>query len=165
MAREWEFRRAVHYEGEFLAGRLTPHSRTLVRPVVIELNSGTGARIQTFIDKARSGRPFTISVIGGSVSKGRGLKPVVKTHERPAPRQLQPVDDEDAIAEDTNSTIGMVPNLGANTLYSPENMHVLIFDWLNETFPHPQNRLINGAQGGVGSGYFSWCFSGSPLSA
>ena len=129
---------------------------------VPELSLGTGARIQNFIDKARSGRPFTVSVIGGSVSKGRGLIPAAQKHERQTPRQILPVDDEDAIAEDKNSTSGMAPKLGADTLYSPENMHVLIFDWLNETFPHPQNRLINGAQGGVGSGYFSWCFSELP---
>jgi len=71
---------------------------------------------------------------------------------------MSPVDDEDSVVEEeTNSTAA--PRLGADTLYSPENLHVLIFDWLNATFPHPDNRLINGAQGGVGSGYFSWCFS------
>lgn len=40
-------------------------------------------------------------------------------------------------------------------------MHVRIFDWLNSTFPHVDNKFINGAQGGVGSGYFGWCFSTS----
>lgn len=40
-------------------------------------------------------------------------------------------------------------------------MHVRIFDWLNSTFPHVDNRFVNGAQGGVGSGYFGWCFSTS----
>ena len=133
-----------------------PHTRrAFIR--VRTLRSGTGARIQNFIDKARAGRPFTVSVIGGSVSKGRGLKPVTTTHVQ-ALRQMSPVDDEDSVVEEeTNSTAA--PRLGADTLYSPENLHVLIFDWLNATFPHPDNRLINGAQGGVGSGYFSWCFS------
>jgi hypothetical protein len=51
------------------------------------------------------------------------------------------------------------PGMGASTLYSTENMHVRIFDWLNATFPHAENRFVNGAQGGVGSGYFGWCFS------
>jgi hypothetical protein len=37
-------------------------------------------------------------------------------------------------------------------------MHVLIFEWLNQTFPHPENRFVNGAQGGVGASYFGWCF-------
>lgn len=60
---------------------------------------------------------------------------------------------------------GLVPSeqstakLGAMTLYSPENVHMLIFQWLNETFPIPGNRFVNGAQGGVGAGYFGWCFS------
>lgn len=49
---------------------------------------------------------------------------------------------------------------GTPTLYSPENVHVRIFEWLNETFPHPENRFVNGAQGGTGAGYFAWCFSG-----
>lgn len=156
---------------------------------------GTGARIQTFIDKARSGRPFTVSVIGGSVSKGRGLIPADPDRPRPDKRQFDleevstgtesgsegespteedssaPPDDtvmpqgednrpEEESPKKTASTTGN-GKLGADTLYSPENLHVLIFDWLNETFPHPENKLVNGAQGGVGSGYFSWCFSGS----
>jgi hypothetical protein len=73
-----------------------------------------------------------------AVSKGRGLIPPERPH--------------DAHAQ------GQIPH-GADTLYSPENLHVLIFDWLNTTFPHKENRLINGAQGGVGAGYFGWCFS------
>ena len=52
--------------------------------------------------------------------------------------------------------------MGASTLHSTENLHVRIFDWLNSTFPNPANRFVNGAQGGVGSGYFGWCFSKSP---
>jgi hypothetical protein len=38
---EWEYRRALTYQG-------------------------TGSRVQAFLAKARSGRPFTVSVIGGS---------------------------------------------------------------------------------------------------
>ncbi|EIW68892.1 hypothetical protein TREMEDRAFT_31125, partial [Tremella mesenterica DSM 1558] len=119
--RQWEYRRALVYEG-------------------------TGERIRSFFDKAKKRRPFTVSVIGGSVSKGRGLTPPshLTSHSR---RQA---------AEEASEPF--TPPLGANTLYSPENMHVLIFDWLNFTFPHPGNRLINGAQGGVGAGYFGWCF-------
>lgn len=41
MCREWEFRRALTYQG-------------------------TGSRIQAFLRKARSGKPFTVAVIGGS---------------------------------------------------------------------------------------------------
>lgn len=67
----------------------------------------------------------------------------------------------DAVAEangaDADSTS---TSFGADTLYSHENLHVLVYDWLNATFPNGgRNRFINGAQGGVGSGYFAWCFS------
>lgn len=115
------------------------------------------------------------------MSKGRGLVPAKHSHE---PRQVEQLDNDEGNSEDASrgDTVELppimvgpppsaeakqdegperkpMPKFGADTLYSPENMHVLIFDWLNETFPHPENKMINGAQGGVGSGYFSWCFS------
>lgn len=135
----------------------------------VRLMVGTGGRIQDFIDKARSGKPFTVSVIGGSVSKGRGLTPAEHRTRRSVLVSRQeddslPVSIEEAASEEAAvSQERPKPLFGADTLYSPENLHVLIFDWLNETFPHPQNRLVNGAQGGVGSAYFSWCFSGWSL--
>ncbi|KAL7419642.1 hypothetical protein Q5752_005555 [Cryptotrichosporon argae] len=106
--REWELRRALQF-------------------------AGTGARVDRFLDKARRGKPFVVSAVGGSVSKGRGLVP---------PDGVYSSEGAEALA----------------TLYSPENLHVIVFDWLNKTFPHAENRFINGAQGGVGSGYFGWCF-------
>ena len=66
-----------------------------------------------------------------TVSKGRGLRPV------DAPMR--------------NLT-------GAATLYSQENMHLQIYEWLDARYPSVNNRFINGAQGGVGAGYFAWCF-------
>ncbi|KLT45969.1 hypothetical protein CC85DRAFT_239698 [Cutaneotrichosporon oleaginosum] len=100
-------------------------------------HTGTGARVHRLLEKAKRGEPFTVAAIGGSVSKGRGLvNPSEDDHVRPPP---------DA-------------GMGASTLYSPENLHVLVFEWLNSTFPHPGNTFVNGAQGGVGSGYFAWCF-------
>lgn len=76
------------------------------------------------------------------VSKGRGLvNPSDDDHVHPPPLR----DGETAA-------------MGASTLYSPENLHVLVFEWLNSTFPHPENKFVNGAQGGVGAGYFAWCF-------
>lgn len=85
-----------------------------------------------------------------------------KENEQPAPVMVEPppVVEEDEQPPAPDPTTSM-PRFGADTLYSPENMHVLIFDWLNATFPHPENKMVNGAQGGVGSGYFSWCFSQS----
>ncbi|KAK8861417.1 hypothetical protein IAR55_002236 [Kwoniella newhampshirensis] len=148
--REWELRRALQHEG-------------------------TGARIQAFLDKLRSGQAFTVSVIGGSVSKGRGLSPPAKPLAR---RQRIDEDQElldnsvennvditEALPDDLSTStssdshpIAPLSHLGATTLYSPDNLHVMIFDWLNENFPHPENRFVNGAQGGVGAGYFGWCF-------
>ncbi|WVQ79025.1 hypothetical protein IAT38_001117 [Cryptococcus sp. DSM 104549] len=141
MMREWELRRALQHEG-------------------------TGARIQAFLDKARSGQPYTVSVIGGSVSKGRGLTPPAALRRRDDDAS-SPVSAPDSKTEDNiditeapppSHPIAPLSHLGASTLYSPDNLHVLIFDWLNETFPHPENRFVNGAQGGVGAGYFGWCF-------
>jgi hypothetical protein len=56
-------------------------------------------------------------------------------------------------------------------LYAPENMHVRIFNYLDDKFPgngnavfkesakdNGKNSFVNGAQGGVGSDYFSMCF-------
>ena len=165
--RDWEYRRALTYEG-------------------------TGERVRAFLDKARSGRPFTVAVIGGSgmslhfesilawvkltaVSKGRGLTPPAPQRRRqpepprPAPTWLADAPKNAALLPDTDdaSDPESAPTsasksdavLGATTLYSHENLHVQIFDFLNKTFPHPENRLVNGAQGGVGAGYFGWCFS------
>lgn len=90
----------------------------------------------------------TGSLISNSVSKGRGLQ--VPRHEHEA---VQELNKSDSLHLDPPA------QLEASTLYSPENMHQIIFDYLNTTFPHLENRFINGAQGGVGSSYFGWCFS------
>lgn len=78
-----------------------------------------------------------------------------------AESELEPT--EAAVEENQRNAIShpIAPlvHLGASTLYSHENLHMQIFEWLNETFPNPDNRFINGAQGGVGAAYFGWCFS------
>jgi hypothetical protein len=131
--------------------------------------------MQAFLDKAKSRKPFTVSVIGGSVSKGRGLTPPPRHHQtnRRQSRQTAYHLDPNMPDEPTNHVVPVHnhsptefdpeynPLIGASTLYSPENLHVRIFEWLNTTFPHIENRLVNGAQGGVGAGYFGWCFSES----
>lgn len=84
------------------------------------------------------------------VSKGRGLSsPNDRTaHLRDAADKANGISGDDGDA------------YGADTLYSHENLHVLVYDWLNATFPNGgRNRFVNGAQGGVGAGYFAWCFS------
>lgn len=132
-------------------------------------HTGTGARIHRFLEKAKRGEPYTVAAMGGSgecrvmpkglqpnsfqvpnnltaqaltpVSKGRGLvNPSPEDHVHPP------------------SSEGETAPMGASTLYSPENLHVLVFEWLNATFPHRDNVFVNGAQGGVGAGYFAWCF-------
>lgn len=105
---------------------------------------GSGERVQRFLGKLSRGEAVTVSVIGGSgmltsesqlkiVSKGRGLTPASIAHSELTQRATP-------------------------TLYSPENMHVLVFDWLSNMFPG-DHRFINGAQGAVGAEYFGWCFS------
>ncbi|WWC72366.1 uncharacterized protein I206_106328 [Kwoniella pini CBS 10737] len=99
--------------------------------------TGTGNRLRRALAKMRSGKPFSVGVIGGSVSKGHGLD---------APDGDNP--------------------------HTPRNLNRIIFDHLNERFPNPngislgksglaegKNTFVNGAQGGMGSDYFSLCFS------
>lgn len=140
-------------------------------------HEGTGRRVDRFLDKALSGRPFTVAVIGGSVSKGRGLVepstplagPGRKQRSLRRGREVNLADggddDRDHEHEPEDDVLFEYPspsvNYGAKTLYSPENMHVLIFKWLNETFPHKDNRFVNGAQGGVGAQYYEWCYGAS----
>ena len=102
-----------------------------------------------------------------TVSKGRGLVPPLRSSRfasGPGPgRHLghRRSTDEAELHDTLRHQVDPLAHLAASTLYAPDNMHVLIFDWLNSTFPHPKNRFVNGAQGGVGSGYFGWCFSAS----
>lgn len=133
-------------------------------------HEGTGRRVDRFLDKAMAGQPFTVAVIGGSVSKGRGLvepsAPLAGPGrpQRPLQRGREAVDAQHEI-EHEDDVLSEYPSpsvtYGAKTLYSPENMHVLIFQWLNQTFPHKDNRFVNGAQGGVGAQYYAWCYGAS----
>ncbi|WWC92047.1 uncharacterized protein L201_007001 [Kwoniella dendrophila CBS 6074] len=98
---------------------------------------GTNNRLRRALVKMRSGQPFSVGVIGGSVSKGHGLD---------AP------DGDNA--------------------HTPKNLNRIIFDHLNDLFPNPKgiktgssgrsegkNTFVNGAQGGMGTDYFSLCFN------
>lgn len=93
------------------------------------------------------------------MSKGRGLVPPAQI---PSVWGSEPTTRERDTEDDSvlpGQSLDPLPGLNAYSLYSPENLHVLMFNWLNETFPHPENRFVNGAQGGVGAGYYGWCFS------
>jgi len=137
---EWEYRRALVYEG-------------------------TDGRVRRFLEKAQRGEGWVLAVIGGSVSKGRGLDPPWTQHgfgtDKLHADTGEPVEAERRRAREPRWKASDRRQIGAETLYSPQNFPVLIFDWLNATFPHKDNRLVNGAQGGVGAGYFGWCFSQS----
>ncbi|WVQ63079.1 uncharacterized protein L199_001230 [Kwoniella botswanensis] len=99
--------------------------------------TGTNNRLRRALAKMRSGQPFTVGVIGGSVSKGHGLD---------APDGDNP--------------------------HTPRNLNRRVFDHLDELFPasggiktgssgknENKNSFINGAQGGMGTDYFSLCFN------
>ncbi|KAK8850316.1 hypothetical protein IAR55_004233 [Kwoniella newhampshirensis] len=99
--------------------------------------SGSNNRLRRVLAKMRRGEPFTVGVIGGSVSKGHGLD-----------------------AEDGDNP------------HTPKNLNRIVFDHLNTLFPSPngivtgksgkdegKNSFINGAQGGMGTDYFSLCFN------
>jgi hypothetical protein len=152
------------------------------------LYSGTGARMQRFLEKARSGRGFVVGVVGGSVSKGRGL-PAIPYHEQeggyviPAnSSRIPPAATGEAIHLSTQApkesqtpgeagkrvkrlltsefNVNPDPTVSQN-LYNPLNLHSQIFDFLNTTFPSNSstpNRFVNGAQGGLGSDYFAGCW-------
>lgn len=104
----------------------------------------------------------TIADASTAVSKGRGLTPPSSDQYVMPQRPASPLGSGEGIEQDAtllDPLRYLRPAMGASTLYSIDNMHVRIFDWLNTTFPHVDNRFVNGAQGGVGSGYFGWCFS------
>ncbi|WRT70476.1 uncharacterized protein IL334_007474 [Kwoniella shivajii] len=99
--------------------------------------AGSNNRLRRVLAKIRSGQPFTVGVIGGSVSKGHGL----------------------------NAPDGDNP-------HTPRNLNRVVFDHLDSLFPAAngiskgesgkksnKNSIINGAQGGMGTDYFSLCFN------
>lgn len=91
------------------------------------VHQGTGERTKRFLEKARSGRGVVVSVVGGSVSKGRGL---------PVHEDLQPEhpksNDKRNLAEDWH--IDHRHSVSQN-LYNPLNLHHQIFQFINRTFP------------------------------
>lgn len=136
-----------------------------------------------FLEKARSGKGFTVSVVGGSVSKGRGLPPwkggedpeafaVASTGSTPTTKSTDKRGERirrrrrqfhtDKREPSHEFQIDRSPEISRN-LYHPLNLHHQVFSFLNATFPAegPQsapNLFVNGAQGGVGSDYFAGCW-------
>lgn len=148
--REWEYARALQHQG-------------------------TGDRIMRFLEKARSGRGFTVSVVGGSVSKGRGLPPwqggedpemlsAAANERQQAPNRhlREPAMSLGKRERADHFHIDPSPEISRN-LYNPLNLHRQVFSFLNATFPADEphaspNLFVNGAQGGVGSDYFAGCW-------
>ena len=133
--KEWEYTRGLIYEG-------------------------TGARLQRFLEKARSGRGFVVAVVGGSVSKGRGLpkipfdievgKYVLGGNGKSSTQghsARSEEDDEDRRNNTTNSARHHGKRLlsadfpqdrdpaKTQNLYNPFNMHMQVFEFLNARFP------------------------------
>ncbi|KAJ9116720.1 hypothetical protein QFC20_000655 [Naganishia adeliensis] len=104
--KEWEFARGMVYQG-------------------------TGERTKRFLEKARSGRGVVVSVVGGSVSKGRGL-PVHEDLQPKDPESTSHSHDKRSLAEDWH--IDHRHSVSQN-LYNPLNVHYQIFQFINRTFP------------------------------
>jgi hypothetical protein len=141
--KEWEYTRGLIYEG-------------------------TGARVQRFLEKARSGRGFVVAVVGGSVSKGRGLPKLpfdVEVGRYVIGGSESPSSHVESGSTSTSSTTSKEEGNDAKThhhhqdhpnkhkrlhsssfpedrdpaktqnLYNPFNMHMQVFEYLNERFP------------------------------
>lgn len=104
--KEWEFARGMVYQG-------------------------TGERMKRFLEKARSGKGVVVSVVGGSVSKGRGL-PVQQELLSPHPISHGHNHEQRSLAE--NWHIDHRHAVSQN-LYNPLNLHYQIFQFINRTFP------------------------------
>jgi hypothetical protein len=107
------------------------------------LYQGTGARMQRFLEKARSGRGIVVSVVGGSVSKGRGLP---RRNWNPSGHQVKPNStthskEKRNLAHDWH--IDPRPSVSQN-LYNPLNLHHQIFQFLNRTFPAVEEQPETG---------------------
>ena len=122
--KEWEYSRGLIYEG-------------------------TGARVQRFLEKARSGRGFVVAVVGGSVSKGRGLPKVpfdvevgryVVGGSSSSPSSEEETGEKAPRHQHGRRLVSSSfpqdrdPSKTQN-LYNPFNMHMQVFEYLDDRFP------------------------------
>ncbi|CAD6574764.1 MAG: CAP64 protein product - [Tremellales sp. Tagirdzhanova-0007] len=98
------------------------------------LYTGTNARLRKMLKKLKSGVPFTIGVIGGSVSKGFGLN------------------EHSEINSSGNLNRIVFDHL--NELFPAANGVMTDVSGKEDG----KNAFVNGAQGGTGTNYFAMCF-------
>jgi hypothetical protein len=94
--------------------------------------AGTGARIQRFLDKAESGRGVVVSVVGGSVSKGRGLRK--QTYHLRGGGGVRSAMTQQGRTSGLTFPVSDDPTIIGN-LYNPLNLHARVFEFVNTTFP------------------------------
>jgi hypothetical protein len=116
--KEWEYARALIYQG-------------------------SGTRIQRFLEKAATGQGVVVSVIGGSISRGRGL-PITTTTARSsdthdpysADEEMEWVPQGNRSGRGDGDSWHRVPRRTASPgLDSPFNVHNQIFQFIDTAFP------------------------------
>ena len=100
---------------------------------------GTGARVQRVLNRAMSGAPITISILGGS-SESR-LSSTTRS------REIMKL-----------TIVSACTGAGDDPVGNSCNPHKF-FDWWNTVFPHPANELTNGAVKKTDSAYYAYCNS------
>ncbi len=125
--KEWEYERSLIYKG-------------------------TGARVQRFLAKAKSGKGVVISVVGGSVSKGRGLKvqsyrvggrSSASSSPSPSPPSTPSEGEETGAGQfGDNFPVSNDPSITLN-LYNPLNLHARVFEYIDQTFPASPSKAAS----------------------
>ncbi|ODO09192.1 hypothetical protein I350_02792 [Cryptococcus amylolentus CBS 6273] len=169
--REWELRRALQHEG----------TGSRIQAFLDKARAGQGftvAAVGGSVSKGRGLTPPRASKRPSSransprspedASSDDKLEDNIDITDAPPasddaiPAEAESDPDSSEESKEGSHPISPLAHLGASTLYSPENLHVQIFEWLDRAFPsrNPErkNRFVNGAQGGVGAAYFGWCF-------
>ncbi|WVQ73720.1 hypothetical protein IAR50_003300 [Cryptococcus sp. DSM 104548] len=169
--REWELRRALQHEGTGARIQAFLDKARAGQGFTVAAVGGSVSKGRGLTPPRASRRPSTHTNPPRSpedASPDSKLEdniditdaPPASDDAIPAEAEFDPDSAKDS--QEGSHPISPLAHLGASTLYSPENLHVQIFEWLDRAFPskNPErkNRFVNGAQGGVGAAYFGWCF-------
>ncbi|KAL7419162.1 hypothetical protein Q5752_005998 [Cryptotrichosporon argae] len=109
-------------------------------------HQGANARLRRVLAKMRRGEPFTVAVVGGSVSRGQGLR-AFQPSEQLSPYNMHRIvfDHLDALFPHALPA-GATPPPDPLGLYDgKQGIHIGL------------NGIVNGAQAAMGSEYFSMC--------